>query len=100
MHDNCGREFALAEIAASVFVSEFHFARLFKKITGTAPHAYLAAIRIERARKLLAETDLALTEIGAKVGYNSQSHFTKIFREATGFTPHQYRESIIRNSSK
>ena len=91
MHDNCGRELSLAEIAAAVYVSEFHFARLFKKITGTSPHAYLAAIRIERARKLLAETDLSITEVGARVGYNSQSHFTKIFRAATGLTPNTFR---------
>ncbi len=100
MHDNCGREISLAEIAAAVFVSEFHFARLFKKLTGTTPHAYLASIRIQRAQKLLAETDLALSEIGARVGYNSQSHFTKIFREATGLTPHNYRESLIINQSE
>ena len=97
MHDNCGREISLAEIAASVFVSEFHFARLFKKLTGTSPHAYLASIRIQKAQKLLAETDLTLSEIGARVGYNSQSHFTKIFREATGLTPRNYRESVIIN---
>ncbi len=96
MHDNCGREISLAEIAASVFVSEFHFARLFKKLTGTSPHAYLASIRIQKAQKLLAETDLTLSEIGAQVGYNSQSHFTKIFREANGLTPLAFRISIIR----
>ncbi len=91
MHDNCARELSLAEIAAAAYLSEFHFARLFKKITGATPHTYLAALRLERARKLLAETDLAITEVGARVGYNSQSHFTKIFREATGLTPHAFR---------
>jgi len=91
MHDNCARELSLAEIADAAYLSEFYFARLFKKITGTTPHAYLAALRIERARKFLAETDLAITEVGARVGYNSQSHFTKIFREATGLTPHAFR---------
>jgi AraC family transcriptional regulator len=94
MHDNCARELSLAEIADAAYLSEFHFARLFKKITGTTPHAYLAALRIERARKLLAETDLPITEVGAQVGYNSQSHFTKIFREATGITPHAFRTAI------
>jgi AraC family transcriptional regulator len=93
MHDNCARELSLAEIADAAFVSEFHFARLFKKITGTTPHTYLAALRIERARKLLAETDLAITEVGARVGYSSQSHFTKIFREATGLPPHAFRRA-------
>lgn len=94
MHDNCARELSLAEIADAAYLSEFHFARLFKKITGTTPHAYLAALRIERARRLLAETDLPITEVGARVGYNSQSHFTKIFREATGITPHAFRASV------
>ena len=55
------------------------------------PAGESAALRIERARKLLAETDLAITEVGARVGYSSQSHFTKIFREATGVTPHAFR---------
>lgn len=95
MHDHCARELSLAEIAAAAYLSEFHFARLFKKITGTTPHAYLAALRIERARKLLAKTDLAITEVGARVGYHSQSHFTKIFREATGLTPHAFRAAAM-----
>ncbi len=93
MHDNCGRELSLSEIAAAAYLSEFHFARLFKKITGTTPHAHLASLRIEKARRLLAETDFSISEIGARVGYGSQSHFTKIFREATGLTPRAFREA-------
>lgn len=93
MHDNCGRELSLAEIASAAYVSEFHFARLFKKITGLTPHAYLAGLRIERARKLLAESDLSIVEVGAAVGYASQSHFTKVFREATGMTPRAFRQA-------
>jgi AraC family transcriptional regulator len=93
MHDNCGRELALSEIAETAYLSPFHFARLFKKITGATPHSYLAALRVERARRLLAETDLTLSEVGARVGYESQSHFTKVFREATGLTPRAFREA-------
>jgi AraC-like DNA-binding protein len=94
MHDNCGRELSLSEIAAIAYLSEFHFARLFKKLSGMTPHTYLALIRIERARRLLAETDLPIIEVGAQVGYASQSHFTKIFREATGLTPRAFRIGI------
>ena len=93
MHDHCGRELSLREIAEAAYVSEFHFARLFKKITGQTPHAYLALIRVEKARRLLAETDLPITEIGARVGYTSQSHFTKVFRDATGATPKAFRDA-------
>jgi AraC family transcriptional regulator len=93
MHDNYGRELALEEIAAAAYLSEFHFARLFKQITGLTPHVYLANLRIERSRKLLAETRIPIIEIAAMVGYQSQSHFTKIFKSVTGLTPRAYRES-------
>ena len=96
MHDNCEKELKLSEIARAAFLSEFHFARMFKKITGTSPHAYLASLRIERARRLLAETDLSIAEIAAQVGYSSQSHFTKVFGEALGITPHAFRKRIMK----
>ena len=96
MHDNCGRELKLSEIAATAYISEFHFARLFKKITGMTPHGYLASLRIEKARRMLAETDLSISEIGAQIGYASQSHFTKIFREATGMTPRAFRIAVVK----
>jgi AraC family transcriptional regulator len=93
MHDNFGRELALEEIASSAYLSEYYFARLFKQITGVTPHVYLANLRLERARKLLAETALAISEIAAMVGYQSQSHFTKMFKSVTGVTPRAYREA-------
>src|SRR5215470_3721069 len=80
MHDNYSRELSLEEIASAAYLSEYHFARLFKQITGITPHAYLASLRLERARRLLAETGLAISEISTRVGYQSQSHFTKIFK--------------------
>lgn len=97
MHDNCGRELGLNEIAEAAYLSPFHFTRLFKKLTNTTPHAYLASLRIDQAKRLLAETDLPIAEIGARVGYESQSHFTKVFREATSLTPKSFRDAS-RNS--
>jgi AraC family transcriptional regulator len=99
MHDNYGRELALEEIAASAYLSEYHFARLFKQITGVTPHVYLANLRIEKARRLLVETSLPVIEIAAMVGYQSQSHFTKIFKSVTGITPRAYRDSSRRSAS-
>src|SRR5215470_1273504 len=98
MNDNCGRELSLAEIAGAAYLSEFHFARLFKKITDSTPHAYLASLRVERARRLLAESDLPIAEVGAQVGYTSQSHFTKVFREATGTTPKAFRDAAVKTT--
>jgi AraC family transcriptional regulator len=92
MHDNFGREIAVEEIASAAYLSEYHFARLFKQISGVTPHVYLANLRLERARKLLAETALPISEIASVVGYQSQSHFTKMFKSVTGVTPRAYRD--------
>jgi len=91
MHDNYSRELNLDEIAAAAYLSEYHFAHLFKRITGLSPHVYLANLRLERARDLLVDTALPISEIAATVGYQSQSHFTKVFKAVTGVTPRAFR---------
>lgn len=95
MHTQLDQDLTLKALAAESFLSTFHFARLFKKLTGTSPHNYLAGIRATRAQLLLAETDLSVTEIGARVGYLSGSHFTKAFRIATGATPREFRKGLV-----
>jgi AraC family transcriptional regulator len=95
MHSHLSRELPLEEIAAAAFLSPFHFARLFKKLTGASPHAYLANLRVARAQSLLAETDLSISEVSARVGYSSPSHFTKAFRQATGLAPRAYRAALV-----
>jgi AraC-like DNA-binding protein len=95
MHANLHRDLPLSEMAAAAYLSAFHFSRLFKKIMGTSPHAYLGTLRTDRARTLLAETDLSVTEVGSRVGYSSSSHFTKAFRESTGLSPRAFRNALI-----
>jgi len=96
MHAHMDRDLPLEEIASAAHLSPFHFARLFKKLTGATPHAYLASLRAARAQALLAETDLSVTEVGARVGYMSSSHFAKAFRQATGLSPRAYRNALVR----
>jgi AraC-like DNA-binding protein len=95
MHSQLDQDLPLRSLAAASYLSPFHFARLFKKLTGASPHNYLAGIRAARAQLLLAETDLSVTEVGARVGYLSGSHFTKAFRLATGATPREFRKNLI-----
>jgi AraC family transcriptional regulator len=99
MHTQLDQDLTLKALAAASYLSPFHFARLFKKLTGLTPHNYLASIRATRAQLLLAETDLSVTEIGARVGYLSGSHFTKAFRLATGATPREFRKSLVSRNS-
>lgn len=96
MHAHLERELPLEELASAAYLSPFHFARLFKKVTGASPHAYLASLRIERAQTLLAATDASVSEIAARVGYGSPSHFTKAFRQSTGLTPRAFRAALVK----
>src|SRR5262249_61294164 len=86
IHDNLNRDISLAEIAANVGISPYHFARLFKQSTGLAPHQYVLAQRIELAKTLLSEPRLPLAEIAGRLGFSDQSHFTAVFRRLTGTT--------------
>ncbi|HYO91392.1 MAG TPA: helix-turn-helix domain-containing protein [Pyrinomonadaceae bacterium] len=96
MHAHMERDLPIEELASAAYLSPFHFARLFKKLTGASPHAYLASLRVQRAQQLLAETDLSISELSARVGYSSPSHFSKAFRQATGLTPRAFRASLVR----
>jgi AraC-like DNA-binding protein len=95
MHTQLDQDLTLKALAAASYLSPFHFARLFKKLTGASPHNYLAAVRAAKAQLLLAETDLSVTAVGARVGYLSGSHFTKAFRLATGATPREFRKNLV-----
>jgi len=93
--DNYDRDIKLAELAQVAGMSSFHFAREFKRTTGTTPHQYLIKFRIERAKALLAKRDLPLIEVGLRSGFSHQSHFTRLFRRVTGTTPHSYRAQLV-----
>lgn len=97
MHARLAEDLPLEEIASAAHLSPFHFARLFKKLTGATPHAYLATLRTARAQSLLADTDFSITQVGARVGYDSPSHFAKAFRQATGLSPSAFRNAVVRS---
>jgi AraC family transcriptional regulator len=81
----------IERLAAAVHMSPFHFARLFKQATGQAPHAYLTARRVERAKELLSDACLPLIHVAANVGFQTQGHFTEVFRRHAGMTPRHFR---------
>jgi AraC family transcriptional regulator len=89
--DHYERDLSLAELAGVAGVSTFHFAREFKRATGTTPHQHLINYRVERAKAMLADGELPLVEVGFRSGFSHQSHFTRLFRRLTGTTPHSYR---------
>ena len=84
---------ALADMARAAGMSPTHFCRAFRHATGSSPMAYMNAIRIERARALLATTALRISEVAAEVGYEDPLYFSKVFHSVAGQTPSEYRRS-------
>lgn len=83
----------LEDLAAEAGVSLYHFARLFRHSTNESPHRYVVRMKIERARRLLAETDLPIAQVARACGFSSGGHFAGVFRKLTGATPAAYRRS-------
>ena len=79
----------LAEVSG---VSEAHFARSFKDAFGVPPHRYLLTRQIERAKALLRDTDLSITDIAFQTGWNSLGTFGRVFRDVTGESPSTLRK--------
>ena len=84
-------EWPVPRLASVSGVSEAHFARSFKQAFGVPPHRYLLTRRIERAKALLRDTDLPITEIAFQTGWNSLGTFGRIFRDVTGESPSELR---------
>lgn len=95
VRDTIDRDFAqpwsVAELAAIALLSPTHFRRQFNALFGLPPLRYLQRRRIERAQDLLLGTDLEVTEIAGRVGYESLGTFTRIFTELVGDSPGRYR---------
>ncbi len=87
-------DIGLADLAAAVDLSPYHFSRAFKETTGLSPHAYVIRRRVERSKELLAGTGLALAEVALACGFASQSHFSTAFRKLTGMSPGRYRAAL------
>jgi AraC family transcriptional regulator len=82
---------SLQALADTAGLSICYFCRAFKQSEGVTPHDYIVRCRVQRARELLADTDLPLSEIAIAVGFADQSHCARRFREHVGLTPSRYR---------
>jgi AraC-like DNA-binding protein len=86
------REYTLDGLAQAAGMSRTVFHRLFTQTYGGSPLALLREFRMQRAKRLLSETDMPIKTITARLGYRSRSHFWKLFKDAHGIDPEQFRQ--------
>jgi AraC-like DNA-binding protein len=86
----------LDRIASHANFSRYHFLRLFRNTFDQTPHQYLVQRRIERAKALLSDGDLSITEICFAVGFQSLGSFSALFHRCAGYPPKEYRARAFR----
>ncbi|WP_299043356.1 AraC family transcriptional regulator [uncultured Tateyamaria sp.] len=91
MHDRIEEGVTLTDLARLSGRDVYQFSRAFRLRAGVAPYKFLIWMRLDRARDLLAATDLPLVEIAYACGFSSQAHLTTVFRKTLGTTPGVYR---------
>lgn len=94
IEDELDSDITLEMLAGETGLSNRHFTRLFVRSMGMPPHRYLLERRVARARQLLGEPQLSLSEVAQACGFADQSHFTRVFSCAMGKSPGAYRRAV------
>jgi AraC-like DNA-binding protein/mannose-6-phosphate isomerase-like protein (cupin superfamily) len=97
---NLGRNVSLSELGSACCVSPDRLRHVFKEVTGVSPKQYIAALRVEEAKRLLAGTSLTISEIARRVGCEDAFYFSRLFKKATGGPPQSWRQPLVRNDTR
>jgi AraC-like DNA-binding protein len=96
IHTKLATPVSIAALARASNLSVSRFGHLFQREVGTSPARYIHALRMIRARLLIARTSLSIKEVMAQVGCNDPSHFTRDFRAFHGVSPREWRLAAAR----
>jgi len=94
IHTNYADQITLSDIAKVANIGERECLRCFKRTIGSTPMKYLARYRISMAARMLAKTNLTVTEISRQTGFESPSYFSLTFKRFMEITPKEYRQGI------
>lgn len=92
---NYAENITLTNMASAVYMSPAYLSRVFRSETGVTFNQYLNRVRITKAKGLLKNRKLKLSDISQAVGYEDQSYFTRVFKKLTGCSPCQYRNKEL-----
>jgi len=87
IRDQLDTDLTVSGIAQAVYMSPYHFTRLFKESTGQSPHQYVVEARVRKAKELLTTGKFTISEAAYHVGFVDQSHLTRHFKRVFGLPP-------------
>jgi len=99
IHDSDFDEISLEALATKHNVSYVWFRKAFKEVVGISPGQYLLNLKIEKACKLLQESEKAVVEIAFETGFISEVHFSKMFKKKMNITPSVFRKQFKKSAS-
>ncbi len=94
LRDHLAEPLSVDDIARHFHLSRQYFNRLFRRVTGDTPHAFLTATRLDHARDLLADASLPIKAVAQRVGYADPYHFSKAFKHRFQLSPTAYRQTL------
>jgi AraC-like DNA-binding protein len=94
IEEHHAEDLSLGRVAQTVHTSIFYFCKLFKKVTSINFTEYLARVRTEKAKNLLLNPNLRVSEIAYEVGFQSLTHFNRVFKKVVGESPTDYRSHL------
>ncbi len=94
IQEHHAEELSLGTVAKTVHTSIFYFCKLFRKVTGINFTEYVSRVRIEKAKNLLLNPNLRISEIAYEVGFQSLTHFNRVFKKLIGQSPTEYRSHL------
>lgn len=95
IQENYRAKINIDTVASVASLSKYHFSRMFKKIIGISYRNYLNNIRIEKAKEMLQNSRLSITEIAFSVGHNDLTNFERIFKKKVGCAPSEYKNTFV-----
>lgn len=93
MQDHLAEDVTLEKLGEISGYSSLHVRRLFLRDTMCSPHEYLSRMRMAKARRMLADSDVVVSRIAVECGFSSESYFQMLFKKVNGCTPGEYRRS-------
>ena len=89
--EHCGRRLSLQDVADHCYVSQWHLSKLLNKHLGQSFYDLLNAVRIRRAKELMADPALRISEVAEQVGYADTAHFSRVFKKLEGISAGEWR---------